>query len=96
MTDLSEQTTLRRRIRQVVADQAHLAVDPSALDDLTDLFEAGMTSHASVNLMLGLEEEFDIEFPESMLRKSTFSSVSTIETAIAELLGEVGSDRDDA
>ncbi len=96
MTDLSEQTTLRRRIRQVVADQAHLAVDPGALDDLTDLFEAGMTSHASVNLMLGLEEEFDIEFPESMLRKSTFSSVSTIETAIAELLGEVGSDRDDA
>ena len=26
-----------------------------------------MTSHASVNLMLALENEFDIEFPDRML-----------------------------
>ena len=41
-----------------------------------------MTSHASVNVMLALEDTFDIEFPESMLRKSTFESVTAIATAL--------------
>jgi acyl carrier protein len=35
--------------------------------------------------MLALEEVFQIEFPESMLRKSTFGSVSSIEAALHEL-----------
>lgn len=87
MTDLSEHTkTVRDRVRQVVGESAHLGIDISALDDQNDLFEAGMTSHASVNLMLGLEEAFGIEFPEAMLRKSTFASVQAIEAALAELL----------
>jgi acyl carrier protein len=46
-----------------------------------------MTSHASVNVMLALEEEFDTEFPESMLNKSTFESVTAIRTALAGLTG---------
>ncbi len=37
-----------------------------------------MTSHASVNLMLGLETEFDVEFPDAMLKRSVFQSVSAI------------------
>ena len=37
-----------------------------------------MTSHASVNVMLALEDAFDIEFPESMLKKSTFESIAAI------------------
>ena len=61
---------------------------PSAVDTLKvydDLFQAGMTSHASVNVMLALEEEFDIEFPEEMLQKSTFESIEAICTSIASL-----------
>ena len=53
--------------------------------DEDDLYQAGMTSHASVNVMLALEDEFDIEFPERMLRKSTFESVAAIRVAISEL-----------
>jgi len=44
-----------------------------------------MTSHASVNVMLALEEEFDIEFPEEMLQKSTFESIEAICTSLASL-----------
>ena len=46
-----------------------------------------MTSHASVNVMLALEDEFDIEFPEAMLRKSTFESIAAIRGAFGELVG---------
>jgi len=73
------------QIRAVVAEHGRLPVDVAALGVDDDLFRAGLTSHASVNLMLALEEAFDIEFPESMLRKSTFESISSIAEAIGEL-----------
>ncbi len=41
-----------------------------------------MTSHASVNVMLALEDALDIGFPEAMLRKATFESVAAIEAAL--------------
>lgn len=69
-------------IRTILADQG---VDVSKLRDEDDLYAAGMTSHASVNVMLALEDEFEIEFPEAMLRKSTFESVAAIRTALGEL-----------
>jgi acyl carrier protein len=62
-----------------------MPVDVSTLADDADLFQAGMTSHASVNLMLGLEAEFDIEFPDAMLKRSVFQSVSAIAAALADL-----------
>ena len=45
-----------------------------------------MSSHASVSVMLALEEAFDLEFPDSMLRNSTFESVSSISAAIRQIL----------
>ena len=44
-----------------------------------------MTSHSSVNVMLSLEESFDFEFPERMLRKQTFESVGAIADALTSL-----------
>ena len=39
---------------------------------------AGMTSHASVNVMIALEDTFDVEFLDSMLKRSVFQSVASI------------------
>jgi acyl carrier protein len=76
----------RDDIRRILADHARLAVDVHALHDDADLFEAGLTSHANVNVMLALEEEFDVEFPEAMLKKSTFESVTAIHGALTQLM----------
>ena len=75
------------QIRSILAEHAKLATDIAELDDDADLYQAGMTSHASVNVMLALEDEFDLEFPERMLRKKTFESVACIRDALSELLG---------
>jgi acyl carrier protein len=72
-------------IRQVLRDHARLAVDVDALEDDADLFRAGMSSHASVSVMLALEDAFDVEFPDSMLKRSVFESVAGIAAAIGEL-----------
>jgi acyl carrier protein len=82
---LDDGSSVRERIRQVVREHGHLPVDVATLDDDADLFQAGMTSHASVNLMLGLEAAFDIEFPDAMLKRSVFQSVSSIAGALAQL-----------
>jgi acyl carrier protein len=74
-------------IRNILAEHGRFPVDVNDIGEDDDLFRAGMTSHASVNVMLALEDEFDVEFPESMLRKSTFESVAAIRTALSELVG---------
>ncbi len=79
---------MNERIRRVIRDHAKLGVDPDQLADGDDLYQAGMTSHASVSLMLGLESEFDVEFPDRMLTRSVFESVSSIGAALTELLGD--------
>jgi phosphopantetheinyl transferase (holo-ACP synthase)/acyl carrier protein len=77
--------TVHEEIRRVIGDHARLAVDPANLTDDTDLYEAGMTSHASVNVMLALEDAFDLEFPDRMLKRDVFESVDRIAAAVAEL-----------
>lgn len=79
----------REEVRRVVRDHAQLPVDVDSIDDEADLFQAGMSSHASVNVMLALEDSFDIEFPDSMLTRSVFQSIRALEAAVQELRAEV-------
>jgi acyl carrier protein len=76
------------QIRQIIDDHGRLSVDVAALAADADLYQAGMTSHASVNVMLALEDYFDVEFPDRMLTRSVFESIASIEAALAELRSE--------
>ncbi len=76
-------------IREVLKEHGRLAVDIDTLSDTDDLYEKGMTSHASVNVMLALEDEFDLEFPDALLRKGTFESVAAIRGALGSLGADV-------
>lgn len=76
-------------ILQVLAEHARLPVPPQQLGDEEDLYQAGMTSHASISVMLGLEEALDLEFPDRMLTRQVFSSVRSIRVALEELSAPV-------
>ena len=73
------------RIKKVLMDHGRLSVDITQLGDDADLYQAGLTSHASVSIMLALEGEFDIEFPDQMLSRGVFSSVAAIRSAVESL-----------
>lgn len=73
------------RVRQIIREHGRLPADLDKLDDEADLYQAGMTSHASVNVMLALESEFDIEFPDAMLKRTVFQSVRSIRDALETL-----------
>ena len=79
---------MHAEIRQIITQHGRLPVDVQTLSDDADLYEAGMTSHASVNVMLGLEDHFDIEFPDRMLKRSVFESINAIAAALSELREE--------
>ncbi len=73
------------RVRQIIREHGRLPADVEVLDDEADLYQAGMTSHASVNVMLALESEFDVEFPDAMLKRTVFQSVRSISDALETL-----------
>lgn len=79
---------MKAKIREIIARTVELPGGMDGIGDTSDLYEAGMTSFGSVQLMLALEEAFDIEFPERMLNRRLFSSVSTIAAALDELVTE--------
>ena len=81
---------MTEQIRAVLREHARLPADPSTLGEDADLYQAGMTSQASVNVMLGLEDAFDVEFPDRMLRREVFESIASIRAALTELVALAG------
>jgi acyl carrier protein len=75
-------------IRKIIAEHARLSVDAAGLAADADLYQAGMTSHASVNVMLALEDRFDVEFPDRMLTRDVFESIAAIERGLVQLRAE--------
>lgn len=72
-------------IRSILAEHGRLPVSVDELTDEADLYQAGLTSLSTVNLMLALEEHFDVEFLDRMLGRKTFGSIRALSEAIAEL-----------
>jgi acyl carrier protein len=70
-------------VRRVLREQEEFACHDLADD--TDLFGAGLTSHGSVELMLALEAEFGVVFPDEALTRATFSSIGSIVSVLSSL-----------
>ena len=79
--------TTGETIRAILAEHGRLSCDVGSLSDDDDLYRHGLTSHASVNVMLAVEDAFGVEFPDTLLRKGTFESVSAISDAVESLIG---------
>jgi acyl carrier protein len=73
------------RVRKILGEHARLGTNIDELKVNSNLYQAGMSSQASVNVMLALESAFGVEFPDEMLKRSVFESVETITSAIASL-----------
>lgn len=77
---------VEQQIRSILRRTDYLQVSVDGLAEDADLYAAGLNSHATVNLMLSLEEAFDVELPDRLLRRRTFASIR----AISDALGEIG------
>jgi acyl carrier protein len=73
-------------IRRVVGSQGRLSVPVDDVGPDDNLYRLGMTSHATLNVMLAFEEAFDLDFPEDLLHRSNFESLSAMGRAISGLV----------
>ncbi|MBR0720465.1 acyl carrier protein [Bradyrhizobium manausense] len=79
-------TDVRDRIIKLVKgilEQNSLITD---VTPSTKLVDAGLTSMDMVNLMLGVEAEFDFTIPQSEITPENFKSVETLERMVATQL----------
>jgi acyl carrier protein len=77
---------LRNRIIKLVKgilEQNSLSADVTPQAKLVDV---GLTSMDMVNLMLGVEAEFDFTIPQSEITPENFQSVETLERMVATQL----------
>lgn len=79
---------MRDRVRTIVGSMNLVPVPIDGLSDEDNLFDAGMTSFGSVQLMLAIEEEFDIEFPNSLLTRKTFATLGGLISAVDQLVSQ--------
>ncbi len=76
---------MNAELRQILTTCGRLSVPAETLADNDDLFAVGLDSLAIVNVMLALEETFDVELPDNMLNRRTFASIHALEAAVASL-----------
>lgn len=73
------------KVRDILAKNGRLSTPVDQITDDGDLYNAGLTSLATVGVMLALEEEFDIEIPDSLLGRKTFQSIQSIADVVNQL-----------
>jgi acyl carrier protein len=79
---------VNQQLRAILAEVGGLSKPADSLGATDDLFSAGLTSFATVAVMLAIEDEFDVEFPDALLVRATFRSLESLGEAIAGLKGQ--------
>jgi acyl carrier protein len=79
---------LESAVRQALSTDGNLSVDALTVSSSADLYSLGLTSHATVNVLLAVETELDVEFPDELLTRDTFSTVDALVEAAARASAE--------
>lgn len=79
---------MNEKIRNLLTKLGGLPVAANEIAPDADLYAIGLSSFASVQLMLGIEEAFDIEFPDHLLNRKSFVSIDAIERTVSLILEE--------
>jgi acyl carrier protein len=72
-------------IRRVIDEKGHLGMAAARLSADADLYAAGLTPFAAIQIMLELERRLDIEFPKSMLNRRSMATIGAIASLLLAL-----------
>ena len=72
-------------IRETLRSVASLAGIADDVGEDDNLFDRGLDSFGSVQLMLALEERFNVEFPDHLLNRRSFSTIRIIRETVSPL-----------
>ena len=72
-------------LRVILQSCGGLSVPVDRLDDSADLYVAGLSSLATVNVMLAIEQKFAIEIPDELLTRRTFQTLASLRSTVSDL-----------
>jgi acyl carrier protein len=76
---------LKTELRRILAEVGRLDQPAETLEGETDLYAAGLSSLATVHVMLAIEDEFGIEIPDRMLTRRLFQNIDSLAAMINEV-----------
>ncbi|RQU81443.1 acyl carrier protein [Burkholderia cenocepacia] len=76
---------VKNEIRTILKHVAHLEAAIDSIGNGDDLYEAGLSSLDTIQLMLAIEKQFNIEIPDEMLNRNLFRSIDALADTIATL-----------
>ena len=85
MAELTGDLIVEEELRVILQSYGGLSVPVDSLDENTDLFAAGLSSLATVNVMLAIEQKFGIEIPDELLTRRTFQTLASLRNTVGEL-----------
>lgn len=79
---------MKATIRTILSEVARLDVPVESLDDHADLYQAGLSSLATVHVMLAIENALGIEVPDRLLTRQLFRSIDSLAAAAEQIKQE--------
>ncbi|BAQ46843.1 MULTISPECIES: acyl carrier protein [Methylobacterium] len=70
-------------IRTILARHGTLGITLDRLSEDDDLFDNGLDSFGAVQVMMDLEEHFEVEFPEDLLNRDVFSTIRSLRDLVS-------------
>jgi len=65
-------------LRQIVRNEGKVTIPAALIGRDDDLYKLGVSSLATVNVMLAIEARFDIEIPDEALTRETFRTIGAL------------------
>ena len=72
-------------IREIIDAKGHLLVAARTIDPNTNLYDAGLSPFAAIQVMLALEDACGVEFPKQTLCRRSFSSLNSIAACLERM-----------
>jgi acyl carrier protein len=81
-------STILDQLKNRMLEHLKLLTSVEQIDDNAELTRLGLDSMAATNLMIDIEDDFGVQFPDNLLTPETFRTPLTLEAAIQSLLCE--------
>jgi acyl carrier protein len=92
MADVQSAARVEESVRYALARHGGLGDIAGRVEANDDLYARGLTSLASVRVMLAIEEALSIEFPEELLTRSLFATIDSLVRVCTGLVRPSGSE----
>lgn len=77
---------ISRKLLVVLREHLRFVSDDQVFPMDTNLENLGLDSMSAINLLLNLEQTFEIVFPDEMLTAETFRTATTLQKAVESLV----------